>query len=81
MVGRLCGAVARAGGAPVRAGRREVLRLAPLHALPLLLGVELPVLADVVPQVSVQVVRVVLHEGDLLQVARDILPVLFANAI
>ena len=46
-----------------------------------LLGVELPVLADVVPQVSVQVVRVVLHEGDLLQVARDILPVLFANAI
>ena len=46
-----------------------------------LLRVELPVLADVVPQVSVQVVRVVLHEGDLLQVARDILPVLFANAI
>ena len=46
-----------------------------------LLRVELPVLADVVPQVSVQVVSVVLHEGDLLQVARDILPVLFANAI
>ena len=46
-----------------------------------LFRIELPVLAHVVPHVPVQVVRVVLHEGDLLQVARDILLVLFANAI
>lgn len=60
----------RTGGPVAGTGWREVLRLPSLENSLLLLGVEWPVLLHVVPDVPLQVIRVVAHGGHLPQERR-----------
>ena len=63
--GRMRGRGGVAGGRgsrrTVRTWRREVLWLAPPKCLSLLVGIEGPVLGDVVPNIPAQMVRVIFH--------------------
>jgi hypothetical protein len=64
-------------GRSVRSWRREVLRLASPESLPLLFGIEGPVLGHVVPDVPLQVVGVVFHHANSLDQWEQILFILF----
>lgn len=55
------------GTTVTRARWREVLRFPPPQHCPFLLGIERPILLHIVPDMPVQVIRVVTHVSHLLQ--------------
>lgn len=56
-----------AGTTVTRAGWRKVLRFPPPQHCPFLLSVERPILLHIVPDVPVQVIRIITHISYLLQ--------------
>ena len=83
--GRMGGRGGVAGGGRARravgARGRKILRLAPPECLSFLVGVERPVFGDVVPNVPLQVVGVVLHDGHLFDNGKEFLLLLFPQSI
>lgn len=57
-------------GTITRAGWRKILRFPPPQHCPLLLGIERPILLHIIPNMPLQMIRVVAHVSHLLQNCR-----------
>ena len=83
--GRMRGRGGVAGGRgsrrTVRTWRREVLWLTPPKCLSLLVGIEGPVLGDVVPNIPAQMVRVIFHAWDLFDQREQLFLFFFPESI